>query len=135
VSKTIEGGCLCGAVRYRIHGKPLVSVTCQCRSCRRASGAAVVPWLHLSSESFTFVAGQPAEFSSSTSVTRTFCQRCGTPLTYWRSDYGATIDVTTCSLDDPEACPPVAHLWTSHRLCWVKLADDLPCFAEGLPSS
>ena len=135
MSTTIEGGCLCGAVRYRIQGTPLVSVTCHCRSCRRASGAAVVPWLHVTSESFSFVAGQPAGFNSSPSVTRTFCGRCGTPLTYWRSDYGATIDVTTCSLDDPDAYPPVAHVWTSHRLGWVKLADDLPCFDEGLPST
>jgi hypothetical protein len=133
VNAIIEGGCLCGAVRYRIEGEPLVSVTCQCRSCRRASGAAVVPWLHVSSERFSIIAGQPAEFHSSPTVTRTFCDRCGTPLTYRRSDYGAAIDVTTCSLDDPDACPPVAHVWTGHRLGWMKLADDLPCFAEGLP--
>jgi len=130
----VEGGCLCGAVRYRIDGEPLSSGTCQCRTCRKASAAAIVPWLHLDAAKFAFSAGQPVEFKSSPSVTRSFCGRCGTPLTYWTTSYGRTIDVTTCSLDDPEAFPPIGHVWTSHKLSWVKLADGLPCLEEGVPS-
>lgn len=132
---TVEGGCLCRAVRYRVRGEPLASGTCQCRTCRKASAAAIVPWIHLKSQNFTFTAGQPVEFNSSPSVTRTFCGRCGTPLTYWKTSYGETMDVTTCSLDDPEVFPPVGHVWTNHKLGWVKLADGLPCFEEGPPSS
>jgi hypothetical protein len=132
---TIEGGCLCGAIRYRIHGEPIVSGTCQCRSCRKASAAAIVPWLQVSSEQFAFTAGRPVEFQSSPAVTRTFCGRCGTPLTYRKTSYGNKLDVTSCSLDDPDAFPPMGHTWTSHKLRWVKLADDLPCFEEDAPSS
>jgi hypothetical protein len=132
VSQTIEGGCLCGAVRYRIQGEPIASTICHCRSCRKASGAALVPWLHLDAAGFTFTAGTPVEFKSSPAVTRTLCGRCGTPLTYWTTTYGPTIDVTTGSLDDPEAFPPVVHVWTSHKLRWLELADGLPSF-EGAP--
>lgn len=131
--QSFEGGCLCRAVRYRIQGEPLVSGTCQCRTCRRASGAAIVPWIHVSSDGFSFTAGEPVRFNSSPSVTRTFCGRCGTPLTYWKPSYERTIDVTTCSLDEPNAFPPVGHVWTSHQLEWLKLADGLPCFEEGPP--
>jgi len=134
MSRAIEGGCLCGRVRYRIDGEPLSSGTCQCRSCRKASAAAIVPWIHLNAEDFSFTAGEPVGFESSPSVTRTFCGRCGTPLTYWKTSYGRTIDVTTCSLDEPEAFPPIGHVWTSHGLGWLKLADGLPCFDEGPPS-
>jgi len=42
--------------------------------------------------------------------------------------------VTACSLDDPDMFPPVAHVWTSQKLRWLSLADDLPCFDEGPPS-
>lgn len=130
-----EGGCLCGAVRYRIQGEPLASTTCECRTCRKASAAALVPWLHLDAASFAFVAGEPVEFNSSPAVVRTLCGRCGTPLTYWTASYGpATIDVTTGSLDDPEAFPPVLHVWTSHRLRWLALADDLPYCEEDPPA-
>jgi hypothetical protein len=43
--------------------------------------------------------------------------------------------VTTCSFDDPDAFPPVAHCWTSHQLHWIKLTDGLPCLEEGPTSS
>ena len=134
MTRTIEGGCLCGEVRYRIQGEPLASGTCQCRTCRKASAAAIVPWLHLDAANFSFIAGKPVDFKSSPAVTRTFCGRCGTPLTYWTTNYGPTIDVTTGSLDDPEVFPPIAHVWTSHKLGWVKFADGLPCLEEGPPS-
>lgn len=129
--RSIDGGCLCGAVRYRIQREPLTSTTCQCRSCRRASAAAIVPWITVNSEHFAFNAGQPVEFNSSPPVTRTFCGRCGTPLTYRNTGYVGKIDVTTCSLDDPDAFPPVGHVWASHKLSWVKLADGLPCHEAG----
>jgi hypothetical protein len=130
---TIEGGCLCGQVRYCLRGAPLSSGTCQCRTCRKASAAAIVPWIRVDAERFAFTAGRPVEFESSPEVTRTFCGRCGTPLTYRTASYAGTIDVTTCSLDDPEAFPPLGHVWTSHRLSWVRLGDGLPCFEEGVP--
>ena len=135
MSKTSEGGCLCGAVRYRIDGEPISSGTCFCRTCRKASAAALVPWIHVAAASFAFTAGRPIEFKSSPPVTRTFCGRCGTPLTYRTESYGPKIDVTTCSLDDPEAFPPIGHVWASHKLSWVRLADGLPCLPEGLPST
>jgi hypothetical protein len=134
MTRTIEGGCLCGEVRYRIQGEPLVSATCQCRTCRKASAAAIVPWLHLEAANLSFIAGEPVAFKSSPPVMRTFCGRCGTPLTYWTADYGPTIDVATGSLDDPDAFPPIVHFWTGHRLRWVELADGLPSFEEGPPS-
>ncbi len=75
-----------------------------------------------------------SRFKSSPSVTRTFCGHCGTPLTYWTTNYEPTIDVTTGSLDDQEAFLPIVHVWTSHKLSWVRLSDGLPCFEGGPPS-
>ena len=129
----IEGGCLCRSVRYRIDGEPMFSGTCLCPTCRKASAAAIVPWIHVYSQFFTYTAGQPVPYQSSPGVNRTFCGRCGTPLTYWKVSYGNTIDVTTCSLDDAEAFPPIAHVWASQKLGWLKLDDGLPCFEEGPP--
>ncbi|HXC53614.1 MAG TPA: GFA family protein [Candidatus Limnocylindrales bacterium] len=133
MGESVEGGCLCGDVRYRIQGHPLSSGTCLCRTCRKASAAPVVPWLHVSTGSFSFTSGKPVEFHSSPNVTRTFCGRCGTPLTYVLASYVNALDVTTCSLDDPERFPPMAHSWMSHKLGWLQLADDLPYFEEGPP--
>src|SRR5262249_9152418 len=96
-----EGGCLCRDIRYRIDDSRLISATCECPSCRRASAAAIVPWIHLPESDLTFTSGKPVEFRSSADVARTFCGRCGTPITYRKDSYDGMIDVTTCSLDDP----------------------------------
>jgi hypothetical protein len=100
-----------------------------------ASAAAIVPWITVNSDDFVYTSGRPVEYNSSPPATRTFCGRCGTPLTFRHTSYeGKRIDVTTVSLDDPEAFPPEGHVWTSQKLTWMKLADGLPCFEEGTPS-
>jgi hypothetical protein len=51
-------------------------------------------------------------------------------LTFEHDDFFDEIDVTTCSLDEPDGLPPREHTWTSSKLRWVKLADHLPEFKE-----
>jgi hypothetical protein len=123
-----EGGCLCGAVRYRASGASGHPTLCHCRSCRRASGAPVVAWVTFPRGAFAFVKGTPVRYRSSPPVLRSFCGACGTPLTYEHADFPDGVDVTTASLDDPERFPPADHTWTSHHLSWLPLSDPLPRF-------
>jgi hypothetical protein len=127
---SVEGGCFCGAIRYRVTGAPGNSMVCHCRTCRRVATAPVVAWLTFAAERFEFTRGQPIEFRSSAPVTRTFCGACGSPLTYRHTRSLSEIDVTSCSLDDPERFPPTHHSWLSHDLGWVKFGDGLPTFQE-----
>ena len=122
----IEGGCLCGAVRYRASGAPIVSLICHCATCRRAVGAPLVGWLTVPAAGFAWTRGAPAAYASSPGVERTHCAACGTSLG-WAGVPGE-IDVTLASLDDPEAAPPVRETWLAHRLSWTPMTD-LP----GLP--
>ena len=121
----LEGGCLCGAVRYCINGKPYHLTHCHCATCRRASAAAFVTWFSLKADEFELLLGAPAQFASSRNVVRTFCARCGTPLTYRQVTQSEEIDITVCSLDHPAALMPEDHTWVSSRLPWVKTCDGL----------
>lgn len=112
------GGCLCGAVRYRVLGEPLFSVICHCASCRRASGAPTVAWLTFNRTCFEILEGEPSAFYSSPGVVRQFCRACGSALTYETADCPASIDITTGTLDEPEAFPPTAEVWLENRLHW-----------------
>jgi hypothetical protein len=56
---------------------------------------------------------------------RTFCGRCGTPLTYRHDSSPGTVDVTTVSLDDPDRFPPTREVWLEHKLAWEALNADL----------
>jgi hypothetical protein len=124
-----EGGCLCGAARYRVEGEPNASGICHCRTCRKAASAPTLPFVVFPADRFAVTRGEPAEFRSSPHVVRGFCGRCGSPLTYRSDDEPGSIDVMTCSLDDSEAFPPAFHVWTSHELAWERGADGLPAYA------
>lgn len=125
----IEGGCFCGAVRYRATQEPLGSMICHCRSRRGVSGSPVVAWLTFAQDRFAFTRGEPAVFQSSRGVLRRFCRDCGTPLTYESARSPEEIDVAICSLDEPEAFPPTHHSWLKHDLRWMKFGDGLPTYS------
>lgn len=124
----IEGGCHCGAIRYALSAPPQASMVCHCKTCRRVSGAPVVAWLTVDPTTLTITKGAPAHYASSPNVARQFCSQCGAQLTYARTDDDSYIDVTTASLDDPDAFPPTHHSWLSHHIAWIKFSDGLPTF-------
>ena len=128
-----EGGCLCGAVRYRVEDEPTVSMICHCRSCTRAAGSPAVAWVSFRRASFSFTRGEPAKFHSSPPVTRTFCGSCGTPLTYEHRERGSETDVTTSSLDHPERFPPTHHSWVGDGPGWDRFGDGLPAHDKESP--
>lgn len=128
-----EGGCLCGEVRYRIAGDPRSSSVCYCRSCRLASGAASVAWFVVSLDQFTLLKGSPTTFQSSAQVTRSFCARCGTPLSYQHTNDTGAIELTTATLDEPERWLPTLEIWHSHKLSWAASDPTLAHFPKGSP--
>lgn len=112
----LDGGCLCGATRYRVRGPALSVSVCHCATCRRAAGAQSVAWGVFPAAAFAFMGTDPARFASSPGITRTHCAACGTSLTFQRDP--ASIDVTLASLDRPEDLVPTEECWLSHRLSW-----------------
>jgi len=121
-----EGGCLCGALRYRIAGPLEPSIHCHCRLCQRSTGAAVVTWVSFPAARFAMTRGTPAEYASSSHGRRLFCATCGTQIAFRSRLRPDDIDVTVASLDHPEQHPPGSHIWTESRLPWLRLDEDLP---------
>ena len=116
----IQGGCMCGQVRYILTCEPLSATMCHCSDCRRASGAQAVAWVTVPDRCFSFSQGEPQRFRSSPHVERTFCPRCGTSLTYRSDERDQETDITTGSLDHPEAFPPTQDYFCRDRLSWVQ---------------
>jgi hypothetical protein len=127
-TESLEGGCFCRAIRYRLSDTPVASMVCHCRTCRRLFAAPVVGWLSVPAAQFAFTQGTPNTFCTTPPVTRWFCGRCGTQVAYVHADDAGWVEVATCSLDDPSATPPTHHSWLSHDLAWVKFGDGLKTF-------
>ena len=128
-SEAVEGGCFCGAVRYRGTSQGR-GAHCHCSDCRRSSGAPFLTWLMLDAEDFAFTKGSPGVYESRNDaglqVRRKFCAACGTQLTYERPDEPEAVVITVCSLDEPQAVAPTEHIWTTSQLAWIRLDDGLP---------
>ena len=122
-----QGGCLCGEIRYTIHGDPDWSAHCHCRSCQRATGAAFTTWVGLESKNFEITEGEMKVCNTSPGVERGFCGDCGTSLTYVAEEgWPGQISILAPTLDNPEIASPARHVYVDHQLPWIKLDDGLP---------
>ncbi|UVE16639.1 GFA family protein [Pseudomonas sp. LS44] len=130
----VEGGCQCGAVRYRIEGEPVMAALCHCSMCRRANAAPAVAWAMYERLKVSFLTGSPSIYESSPGAQRGFCSRCGTQICFTAEYIPGLIDITIGSLDDPTLVPPTFHYWESRRLPWLHVADQLPSYPEFPPT-
>lgn len=124
-----EGGCLCGALRYRLAaGAELCVYCCHCRDCQRLSSSAFAVSMVLPAAAFTLLQGEPARTlrhaESGRVMQSFFCAACGTRL-YDR--FPALPDIMVLkagTLDETRALRPVAQFWTSRKQDWVALPAD-----------
>jgi hypothetical protein len=126
----MEGGCFCGAIRYRLDGPHIRTTHCHCIHCRRLGGAPFVTWVETTRAGFRLLSGTMASVESRPGINRRFCSACGTQITYENSDTPESIDITACSLDNPERIVPEDHVWADRMLPWVKLGDGLPRYRK-----
>ena len=130
----LEGGCLCGAVRYRLTKAPLDSGYCHCRMCQRSSGAPLQASAEFPTDGFSFTKGAAKAYRSSPGFLRHFCADCGSQLTFRAADEPTYVSVNLPTLDKPEALSPRTHIWTESRLPWFEVKDNLPRYErEGPP--
>jgi hypothetical protein len=131
----LEGGCHCGAVRYRIEGDVMHHALCHCSDCRRHAGAPMVGWTMMKAEQLA-VTGEVATYASSEHGRRQFCPRCGTSLFFInQAVLPGLIDVQSGTLDDPDALPAQAHIQVAERIGWMEAAHELPTFARFPPGA
>jgi hypothetical protein len=129
-----QGGCHCGAVRYKVSGEPQHVALCHCSDCRKSAGAPMVAWAAFAEDEFTLLQGELTVFNSSGTALRSFCPKCGTGIAYRNAEYlPGIVDIQAATLDNPDALPAGAHIQTAERIGWMASAHELPQF-ERYPS-
>jgi hypothetical protein len=126
MKKSLQGGYLCGRVRFTLNGPPLRANHCHCRMCQLAAGAPFVTWAVVRQSDLTWPLDEPKLFPSSDVAERGFCPGCGSALTFRYLTEKNEIDLAAVCFDDPRAIEPIDHIWTKTRPDWIKLADGLP---------
>jgi len=123
---TTQGGCLCGAVRFRLEDAPIWVGHCHCESCRRNTGSLIATFVGFKQTQITYTQGERRIYVSSPGVRRGFCGECGTPLSYEADKFPDEIHLYICTLDDPERFIPQFHVFYAEHVSWFEVADDLP---------
>ena len=132
---TLEGGCTCGRVRYRLTAKPLFVHCCHCTWCQRETGSAFAMNALIEATNVDLLKGEvtqtmlPSASGTGQQVSR--CPECG--VTLW-STYSAVRDkihfIRVGTLDDPSLAPPDIHIFTSTKQPWVVLPEGTPAVEE-----
>ena len=131
-----EGGCVCGAVRYRVTARPLVSQACHCRFCQRRVGSAFATLAYFDEASVELVQGRLSEYEhhsdeSGRWLRTQFCPRCGTTLFISVELRPGLKGVATGTFDDPDRVPVERHIWVRSKRPWVVIPAGMPTFPQG----
>jgi len=120
------GGCLCGAVRYRLASEPFDAGWCHCRTCQLNSGAPAMAFASVAVDDWQIEQGEPRRVRSSSFGHRLSCGTCGTPLAMRVDHQPATVDFSIATLDDPGRIAPAFHIFWASKVAWFEPGDDLP---------
>ena len=127
----MEGGCACGAVRYRLMSDPLFVQCCHCLNCQRQTGSAFVINALIESDRVELLGREPVPVDAPRddgSAQRIF--RCPTCQVAVFSEYSRpeVRFVRGGTLDDPRAVTPDVHIFTKSKVGWVTLPESTPAF-------
>lgn len=125
----MEGGCHCGAIRFRVTKDPTWVGACYCIDCRKISGTPYTVFAGYPIEAVEITKGIPKEYASSAKVIRSFCEKCSSPIAWVHKEIPKTF-ISVGVFDDPSGFKMQSHIWVSQKLPWVAIHDDLPQSAE-----
>ena len=124
-----EGGCVCGAVRYRLLEDPLELHVCHCRNCQTVSGSAFVMCMPVHIQSLELLKGDPAgvSFESPDGLAKRNrrCPTCGCCIWGEIDGLPEVVALQAGTLDDTSWLEPVAHIWTIRAQPWVEIPTDV----------
>lgn len=115
-----DGGCLCGAVRFRAAGQPKWTIWCHCQSCRRHSGAPAAAFASFDVSAVEVTSGAITKFQSSAGTKRGFCARCGSTLTCESRMAPGETHFHIGAFDRAADLEPTGDFFPEERLPWVR---------------
>ncbi|WP_449289915.1 GFA family protein [Nocardia aobensis] len=116
----MDGGCLCGNIRFSVTGDPDFPHLCSREHCQRLSGAPVMAWVSFPEKGFTWTGpgGEPTWFETFPQICRGFCPKCGSSIAS-KGDEPGLVGVTITALDDHSGLIPVKQSFAHNAVPWL----------------
>ncbi len=138
MSEIYEGGCVCGAIRYRVTGNPMRASVCHCTFCQRRTGSAFAilavfkeGQLELTGDTLTEFEHRSDE--SNLWLRLEFCNRCGTTVAVRLERFPGARGIFVGTFDDPNRIKIERHIWTRSAQRWVVFPENMERFEKGVP--
>jgi hypothetical protein len=131
----IVGGCMCGAVRFRVDEPLLGALYCHCKRCQRRSGSAFSMTALTAQGSFAVTEGAELlqAYRPEDGYHKHFCSNCGSHTHTVNPDDDSIVAVRMGCLDDDPGITPGVHQFTAYAMTYEPIPDDgLPRFPERL---
>ena len=133
MSKAINGGCLCGQVRYQVSGPFDSFHLCHCSQCRRSTGTAHAANIFTSEDRLEWLAGENLvkRYTPDKAgvISKCFCTHCGSLVPYTSLQSGKLI-IPAGSLDESPGIDPVDNIFWRDRADWYDAGLAAPRMAQ-----
>lgn len=131
----MEGGCYCGAIRYRASGPPTLRAQCYCRACQHISGGGPNEYALIEPNELAYTHGSPASYRRLDlphPVTREFCGTCGTHVLTRRPGLRQVV-LKVGTLDEPDrAGSATLAIFCAEKARFHVIPENIPAF-DGMP--
>ena len=119
-----RGSCLCGGVRYEVHGPVRDVIACHCSQCRKTSGHFVAATQASATDLRLLESATLRWYRSSEAAERGFCSRCGGNL-FWRETAPGTqvISIMAGTLEVPTGLRIAEHIFTADKSDYYNIED------------
>ena len=119
-----EGGCQCGAARYRMTAEPIFVNCCHCRDCQKITGSAFAVNAMIEADRIEVVQGEPLVEHGAAR-----CAQCKALLWAEHPQFGSRISfLRVGTLDQGERFSPNAHFFFRSKHPWIAIPTGVPAF-------
>ena len=128
----IKGGCLCGAVSFKVTNAFDKMFLCSCDQCRQITGSAFASNLFVSIEGFTWTSGldEIVDYQMpGRDISKSFCRVCGSGVP-WGSGDGSSMIVPAGSLSEPAIVSERVRIFTSEEPSWASNLEHVVAHAK-----
>ncbi len=132
----LQGGCLCGKVRYSVSADPIFSGVCHCTSCQKGTGSAFSVVVAVPSPGVAVegtLSAYVGKGDSGKSITRRFCPNCGSPIASEAELMPGVTMLEVGTLDDPASVTPTMHIYCRSKFEWMQIPEGVGMF-ETMPT-
>jgi hypothetical protein len=129
----LEGGCLCGKVRYSGEAEPIFVGVCHCTNCQKSSGTAFNAVVAVPKPAVSLtgtVSTYEGKGDTGNAVYKQFCPECGSPIAEEAAVMADVVMIMVGTLDDPSVAQPAMQIYCDSAQPWALLEGGIQRFPK-----